>query len=298
MSEQQNDLREKNSSLLARLKAALVGRAEDGNLRDALEEYVEGIDGNGSETAAERHERILISNILQIRDKSVADVMVPRADIVGIDVHASSEDLLSLLAERQYSRLPVYRDSLDDVLGTIHIKDILAALAQGKKLDIRGMTRDVPIVSPAMPALDLLLQMRQTRKHLVLVVDEYGGIDGLVTIGDVIESIVGDIDDEFDPDSQPSLEMNSDGSLIADARYDIENFEARFGDILTEEERDDVDTLGGLIFSMAGRVPSRGEVLTHKSGAVFEIVESDQRRVKRIRIQELPHTSKNDDNAK
>lgn len=237
------------------------------------------------------HERTLIENILKLRDKTALDAAIPRSDIIAVEINSSQEELLGLLSERQVSRLPVYRDSLDDVVGTIHIKDILACLSKGKKVVIADQVRDVPIVSPALPVLDLLLQMRQTKKHMMLVVDEFGGIDGLCTIGDVIEMIVGELDDEFVTESEPQLIQKPDGTVLADARYDIESFEDEFGDILDEEERESVDTLGGLVFSIVGRIPVRGEIVTHDSGIVFEIVDADPRQIHQVRIRNLPARS-------
>lgn len=258
------------------------------NLREALEEYIEELHDNGESAHIAQHEQTLISNVLHLRDLTVVDVMIPRADIEAIDINTSQEDLMALLAEKQYSRLPVYKDSMDNIVGTIHIKDILSHLAISKDFRIKDLMRDVPIVSPAMPVLDLMLQMRQSRKHMALVVDEYGGIDGLVTIGDVLETIVGEIDDEFDSEEQPELIEKADGTILADGRVDIEEFEERYGELLTEEERNDIDTLGGLVFSVAGRVPARGEVLKHDSGLVFEVLDADPRRINRLRIKNIP----------
>ncbi|MCB1563710.1 MAG: HlyC/CorC family transporter [Alphaproteobacteria bacterium] len=274
--------------LLTHLKNSLFPRRNhDSTLRETIEEYIEepGAEEEGSVSA---HERALLSNILHLGQMPVADVMVPRADIVAIDIDITKEELFGLLAERQFSRIPVYKDTLDDVLGTIHIKDILAAMAKNETISIPELITDVPIVSPAMPVTDLILTMRQNRRHMALVVDEFGGIDGLVTIGDVIESIVGEIDDEHDTDEDPQMHETRDGTVLADARVDVESFEERYGSVLSEEEREECYTLGGLVFSMAGRVPARGEILTHKSGIVFEVLDADPRRIHRLRIRNLP----------
>lgn len=264
----------------------------DSSLREAIEEYIDSAEnGNGGPDSISDHERTLIANILKLRDHTVVDVMIPRAAIFAIDMATTQKDLLSMLAEKQHSRIPVYRDSLDDIVGTIHIKDILGCLADGRRIAIPDLIRDVPIVSPSMPVLDLLLMMKQMRRHMALVVDEYGGIDGLVTINDVIESIVGEIEDEYNQDNEPQVIRNADGSLLADARFDIDEFETRFGRFLSEEEREDIDTLGGLVFSIAGRVPARGEILTHESGKIFEIIDADPRRVSRMLIKDAPGTS-------
>lgn len=270
------------------LKAVMKGKS-DTRLREAIEEYIEAEDGEHSfRPSVSSHEKTLISNVLKLRDTTVFDVMIPRADIVAIDIDTPGNSLLSLFAEKQFSRLPVYQGTLDDVLGTIHIKDVLGVLAKGQPIVLSELIREVPIVSPSLHVLDLLLQMRQSRKHMVMVVDEFGGIDGLITIGDLLEVIVGQIGDEHDPDQQPELVIHSDGTIVADARVDLDEFEERFGFVLNEDEREDCDTLGGLVSSIAGRVPVRGEVITHDTGMTFEILDADPRRVSRLRIDNIP----------
>lgn len=266
----------------------LLNSKSDSTLREVIEEYVH--DNEETEgTDVTSSERLLISNVLKLHEMRVADVMIPRADIIAIDIETSKEDLLHLLAEKQFSRLPVYRETLDDVIGTVHIKDVLAKLARNEDFIIKDLVRDVPLVSPALPVHTLILQMRESRKHMVLVVDEYGGIDGMVTIGDVIEELVGVIDDEHSFDDEPALRMIDDKTATASARYAIDEFEEQFGKILSDEERETLDTLGGLVFSIAGRVPLRGEVLTHdETGIIFEVTDADQRRVRRLRIRNLP----------
>jgi magnesium and cobalt transporter len=173
---------------------------------------------------------------------------------------------------------------------------VLAHYTSDAPFDLKAITRRMLFVSPTMRILDLLLQMRLARVHMALVVDEFGGVDGLVTIEDVVEEIVGDIQDEHDVDDIDIIER-PDGSLIADARTEIEDFEERVGPVLTEEERDDIDTLGGLIFNLAGRVPSRGEVVRHSSGIEFEVIDADPRRVKRLRLRHLPPKLSVDDST-
>jgi CBS domain containing-hemolysin-like protein len=254
--------------------------------RDSLPPLVE--DPSSPETDEQSHERTLIANILEIRDQPVSDLMVPRADIVAVEADTERDDLLHLLASRPHSRLPVYRETLDDVIGIVHIKDVLASIADGRSFSLPDMVRPVSIVAPSMRVLDLLLEMRKTRQQMALVVDEFGGIDGLITIEDLIEGIVGEITDEHDRTIPAELVERPDGSLLADARVPIEDFEERVGQVLEQDERDEVDTLGGLVFSLAGRVPSRGELLTHPSGLEFEIVDADPRKIKRIRVRNPP----------
>lgn len=262
---------------LAKPVAAENANAPDGN--------------NGANPAYDfitSHERILLSNILKLRELKVINVMVPRANIVAIEVDTSPKELLALVSEKQYSRIPVYRDTLDDVLGTIHAKDVLSAVARGEQPDIKKLITDIPIVSPAMTILNLLLKMRQSSRHMTLVVDEYGGIDGLVTIGNVIEAIVGEIDDEHAVDEIPQLVVHDDGSVLADARMPVEEFDNRFGQVLTDEERNVSDTLSGLVFFLAGRIPARGEIITHHTGMLFEVIDAGPRRINLLRISNIP----------
>jgi len=213
-------------SLLSRLRN-LVVKPKNGSdsLREALEEYIEELDDDHDNPSITTHEQALISNVLKLRNTTVIDVMIPRADIAAIEVGADQEALMGLLSERQFSRIPVYQETMDEILGTVHIKDILSVMASKKELNLKSMIRPVPIVSPSLPVLDLLLKMQSDKKHMVMVIDEYGGIDGLVTIGDVIEAIVGEFDDEFDKDDDPQMVVRNDGSVIADSRVDIDEFD-------------------------------------------------------------------------
>jgi len=261
---------------------AIVGGRGDNTLRDTIEELIEDQDGTEGSIAAD--ERILLGNILKLRDRTVVDAMVPRADIVAVPADISLPDLIRRFTVEAHSRMPVFRENLDDVIGMVHIKDVLGFVADQKPFDLHRILRQVPIVAPSMPVLDLLLHMRQVRQHMALVVDEFGGIDGLVTIEDLVEEIVGEIDDEHDIAVEPRLIPRPDGSLVADARIPIEDFQEQVGAVLEEEELEDIDTLGGLVFSLAGRVPARGELLRHPSGLEFEILEADPRRIKRLRV--------------
>jgi len=278
----------KDDGFFVRVVKFLFGTREDRELKEALAEVISEshLDAEAEKTAL--HQRLLISNVLKLKDEEAVDVMVPRADIIGIEIDTPETDVMELLSKHQFSRLPVFRDTLDDVIGTVHIKDIMAAKATGKDLNLADLVREVPIVSPAMPVLDLLLMMRQQRRHMVLVVDEYGGIDGLVTINDIVEIIVGEIDDEYYVDDEAQIIEKPDGTVIADGRLDIETFEEHFGELLDEEEKEDIDTLAGLVVTIAGRVPARGEVLTHSTGIEFEVIDADPRRINRLRIRNLP----------
>ena len=271
----------------------LRGKPES-SWRDTIEELIE--DGDEPEPSIQLHERMLLRNILRLQDTTAIDVMVPRADILAVDIVTPLPDVLRLLSEKAHSRVPVYRETLDDVVGMVHIRDVLSAKAalgepsaegaegDGSAFGLRDILRDILIVAPSMPVLDLLLEMRQRRQHMALVVDEFGGIDGLITIEDLIEEIVGEIQDEHEIDEAPRLDERPDGSFLADARLPIETFEERVTPVLGDDERDDIDTLGGLVFTIAGRVPARGEVLRHDAGLEFEVIDADPRRIKRLRI--------------
>ncbi|HYE48063.1 MAG TPA: hemolysin family protein, partial [Azospirillaceae bacterium] len=265
---------------------AILGGRGDSTLRHTIEELIEERPEAGDSIAA--GERALLANILKLRNRTVVDAMVPRADIVAVEVGITLPDLIRRFSEEAHSRLPVYREELDDVVGMVHIKDVLACVADQKPFDLNAIVREMLIVAPSMPVLDLLLQMRQTRQHMALVVDEFGGIDGLVTIEDLVEEIVGEIEDEHDEQARPKLVTRPDGTVIADARLPLEDFEAQVGPVFDAEDLEDVDTLGGLVFSLAGRVPSRGELLKHPSGLEFEVVDADPRRIKRLRVRNLP----------
>ena len=276
--------KEKTSFSFSGFIKDLISKRQDTSLREAIEEYIETPEDEAIGDSVAQHEKALFSNILKLRDLPVTKLMIPRADIVAVDVNTPVPELLSILAEKQSSRVPVYQNTLDEILGTIHLKDIIGAIAHGEEIVIRNLITEVPIISPSMPALDLLLTMRETRRHMAMVVDEYGGIDGLVTIGDVIESIVGEIDDEHDDEDTPQIRTLKDGSLIADGRVYLEDFEASYGQFFSEEEHEETETLAGIIFMIAGRIPGRGEIITHSSGLVFEVLDADQRSIRHIKI--------------
>ena len=259
---------------------------DEGSLRESLEELIEEYDE--AQTPVDTDKRVLLRNVLNLHTVTLFDVMVPRADIVAVEIETSLDDLVKLMSETAHSRLPIYKGSLDEVVGMVHIKDVLACWDKKEAFNISEILRDVLIVAPSMLVLDLLLKMRLTRVHMALVVDEFGGIDGLVSIEDLVEEIVGEIEDEHDADEGPRLVRRADGSLLADARADLDEFEQLVGAILNEEERDDIDTLGGLVFLLAGRVPGRGELVTHPSGLEFEVVDADPRRIKKLLIRNLP----------
>jgi magnesium and cobalt transporter len=297
MSDFDNDGAAPQGGLRSWLRLKRRGRKREEALRDALEEIIEEAEAEGEagpdDEPITAGERGLLRNIIRLRDVQASDVMVPRADITAVAEDIGYEDLLREFSAHGHSRLPVYRESLDDVNGFVHIKDLLTARGSpGPDLpafDLKASLRQILFVAPSMRVLDLLLQMRLSRQHLALVVDEFGGIDGLITIEDLVEQIVGEIEDEHDIAVGPKLIPRPDGTLTADGRATIEEFEQRVGPVLTPEERAaDIDTIGGLVVHLADRVPSRGELIQHPSGITFEVRDADPRRVKRVRVRDLP----------
>ena len=264
------------------LTGRLWGRNGENSVRETIEELIE--DQGSSAVEFDRQERTLLANILKLRDQTVADVMVPRADIVAIDADSALDDLIKVIKSAGHSRVPVYQETLDDAIGMVHFKDLIDRTDTENGFRIRDVMRDVLFVAPSMQVLELLLEMRVKRTHMALVVDEFGGVDGLLTIEDLVEEIVGEIEDEHDREVEPEVSIRADGAIDADARVLIEDFEKRFGSIASSGEREEIDTLGGLVFSLAGRVPIRGELVRHPSGAEIEVLEADPRRIRRLRV--------------
>jgi CBS domain containing-hemolysin-like protein len=257
--------------------------------REAIDAMIAAPSDEDEQSPITPQERVLIGNVLRVHDRTAADVMVPRVDIVAFDIERPFSELIKLLIENGHSRVPVYRETLDDVIGFIHVKDVLAPVVDRRSAKLASMLRKALVVAPSLPVFDLLVQMRQSRTHIAMVVDEFGGIDGLVTIEDLIEEIVGEIEDEHDVDETPTLIERPDGSIIADARLPIETFEEQHGTKLRHNgDGEEVDTLGGLVFTLAGRVPRRGEVIPHPGGLEFEVLDADPRRIKRLRVRGFP----------
>ncbi len=262
----------------------------EASLRESIEDVLDETETNGAQdfSSEERH---MLRNLLGFRDVRVDDVMVPLADIEAVENAITTIDLLAQFADCGHSRMPVYRDTLDHPLGMVHVKDILSALhhAGDTDLDLAALTRPVLFVPPSMPALDLLLKMQATRSHMALVIDEHGGTDGLATIEDLIEEIIGEIEDEHDEDSTGLLRETAPGRWRAQARLPVDELEAALDMSFSQAAApEDIDTLGGLVVAIAGRVPERGEMIGHNfddgRGVEFVIRDGDPRRVKTIDI--------------
>ena len=296
------------ASMFERLRALFgMGQA---TMREDIEDALE--ESEDVETFSPQ-ERAMLRNVLGFHELRVADVMVPRADIIAVSHDATLGQVLSTFRTAGHSRLPVYGDTLDDARGMVHIRDFVAHLVapldetagtteggddalrpSGMKVDAEslgrtllesGVIRPVLFVPPSMQALDLLVRMQAFRTHMALVIDEYGGTDGLVSIEDIVEMIVGDIEDEHDVGEEPKIVTALDGSFIADARAGLDEVSAAIGiDLSSGEDAEEVDTLGGLVGALAGHVPGRGEVVRARPDVEFEILDADPRRVKRVRI--------------
>lgn len=268
------------------LQSLRVGRDDGATLQEDLRELLDQHEETGQGVNPE--ERMILMNLVKLGELRVGDVMLPRADIVAVDETSDIDDLIKAFRDGYHSRLPLFRGTLDHVVGMTHIKDLLGSWGRADEFNLAAIMREVLFVPASMPIWDLLLNMRTRRIHMAVVVDEFGGTDGLATIEDLVEAIVGEIEDEHDAVERPLLVEIADGVLEADARAPVADVEARMEcDFLPEVRDDDISTLGGAVAAIAGRVPQRGEVISHSAGVEFEIVEADARRVKRLRLRKV-----------
>jgi CBS domain containing-hemolysin-like protein len=289
---------------LDKLKAA-VGLRGSSNLRQGI---VDALAIDPEDTDFSPEERAMLTNILRLREVRVDDIMVPRADIDAVEIGISLAGLLMAFEKSGHSRMPVHRETLDDPVGFVHIKDLMSHITRiaaiggdceeggSEGVDLRrvdltrpltgaDLVRNILFVPPSMPVTALLASMQASRMQLALVIDEYGGTDGLVSLEDVIEVVVGDIEDEHDDEESPMIVREGDDTFLADARADLDDVSAAVGTELSAgEEDEDIDTIGGLVVSLLGRVPVRGELVGAPGGFEFEILDADPRRIKRLRI--------------
>jgi len=273
------------SRLWRGMRALIFGGDGETTLRDQIEEAIDDAEGERPISGdLSPHERQMLRNLLHFGDATAGDVAVTRGDIIAVPDTIAFDDLAAAFAEAGHSRLPVYANSLDHVVGMIHIKDVFVA-SRDPALDrsISALLRTPLFVPESMGVLELLARMRAERMHLAIIVDEFGGTEGLVTIEDVVEEIVGEIEDEHDEEEISSLVMLEDGVWEADARIELEELSATVDPRLVSAE-DEVDTLGGLVFLLAGRIPGQGECVIHPSGWRLEALDSDNRRILRVRL--------------
>lgn len=274
------------------------GLGEEPDLRELIEDAL----ARSKSDTLSAQERSMLRRILQFGTLTVEDVMVPRADIIAVDDTVGVAELMDVFRQAEHSRVPVYHETLDDPRGMVHIRDLMSWITSEAEADKEGtfnlakvdlarsiasisILREILYVPGSMSVLDLLLKMQTTRLHLALVVDEYGGTDGLVSIEDLVEEVVGDIADEHDVEDEPLIKSDPRLGLVADARTPISDLEKHLGlELASEEQEEEVDTLGGLVFAIAGRIPARGELVRHPSGIEFEVLDADPRRIKKLRI--------------
>ena len=271
------------------IKDNLPSRGNDGTLREAIEEVLEEHDKEAARLAPE--EKIMLKNMLTFGELKVSDIMVPRTNIAAVENNVTLEQLKRHIVEQRHTRIPIYNGTADNVKGFVHVKDLVPMLGGEEPFDLQKILRQILYVPPSMRIVNLLLKMRLSGVHMAIVVDEYGVTDGLVTLEDLFEEIVGDIQDEHDEiEEHERLTMVSDRVIDADARITLDKLEEELGLRLVDEDEDVVyETLAGLISFFANRVPSTGDKIEHASGTVFEILEADARRIRRVRIH-LPHS--------
>lgn len=270
------------------LRLLVTGRSDEASLREQIEEAIDGHDGEAQHADdLSAAERMMLKNLLHFGEREVDDVAVPRADMVAFEASGSFQDLVELFREAGHSRVPVFRNNLDDVIGMIHIKDVYARLAEDGRsavVEPESLLRPVLFVPASMGVLDLLARMRHARTHMAIVIDEFGGTDGIVTIEDLVEEIVGDIEDEHD-EAEEGLKALGDDMYEADARIELSELQATLGlDLADPDDEDEIDTVGGMVFMLAGRVPPVGETIVHPTGWRFEVIAGDSRHIERVRI--------------
>jgi CBS domain containing-hemolysin-like protein len=255
------------------------------SLRETLEELIE--EEEIADTSLAPDEREMLTNILHLRDLTAKDVRIARADMLAVPYDSSLASIKNAFKKSKVMRFPVYRQTLDNILGYIHLRDLLDVKPHNFKL--QDYLRKIDFISPSMRVLDLLLKMRSTGEKIAIIVDEYGGVDGLVTMGDLVEEIVGDIQDVAQVTTPLQFFQRPDGVVIVDGRMDIEELEEKVGPIRTKKEKEEeIDTISGLVLHLTDRIPQRGELIAHSSGLEFEIIEADSRRITRVGIHGLP----------
>ena len=273
------------SRLWRGMRHLIFGEDSEPTLREEIEEAIdEAEDSRPVAGDLSPIERQMLRNMLHFGEQTAGEIAVTRGDIMAVPSDISFEDLVQAFADAGHSRLPVYGESLDDVVGMVHIKDIfMASVDASRDRSLAALMREPLFVPESMGVIELLARMRSERIHLAVVVDEFGGTEGLVTIEDVVEEIVGDIEDEHDEAELGMLTLLEDGLWEADARLELEELAEAVDQRLSSDE-DEVDTLGGLMFLLAGRIPAKGECVTHPSGWTLEAVDSDPRRIIRVRL--------------
>ena len=277
--------------MLSKIKSFFEKHPEEEEAIETLEEIMDQREERGDEVLVADEEVLLMKNLFHLRDIRAEDVLIPRSEISAISLTAKREDLKKIILADKFTRIPVYEKTLDNIVGVLHTKDLLCALLQKKDISIEKlMHKNVLFVPTSVHVLDLLREMQSKSMQLCVVVDEFGGTAGLITLEDLLEEIVGEIEDEHDAlDTPPAIRRVSPTVVEADAQVKLSNLERSIGHFLTEKDKEaDLDTVGGLVFYTAGRLPVKGEIITHMSGVKFQVLELASRRIKKLRISYTP----------
>ena len=275
---------QKKDSLIGKVFRFFFKSQDQNNLRESIQDVIEESSRNGDVSSnLTSKEKTILENILSINKLKASDVMVPRAEIVCASHDSSYQELIKIIEKESHSRIPIYRKDLDDVLGMVHIKDLIKLNFKetDKEFDLKKILKNVLFVPPSMPVLNILLKMQSTKLHMALVIDEHGGTDGLVTIEDLVEEIVGEIQDEHDQDDLVEFKKVNENTFIANAKMELEDFEKK---INFNFNADNVDTLGGYVFSIINRVPQKGEIVKTNTIYSFEVLDADPRKIKVLKI--------------
>ena len=275
-------IKSKKDGVIKKLAKFLFYSSEQGNLRESIQDAIEESSNDAGSNLTSK-EKTILENILTINKLKAYDIMVPRADIICASHNASFDDLIKIINAESHSRIPIYRKDLDDVLGMIHIKDLikLTSKEMQNNFDLKILLKEVLFIPPSMPVLNILLKMQSTKLHMALVIDEHGGTDGLVTIEDLVEEIVGEIQDEHDNEEITEFKKINDTTFVADAKMELSEFQKKTGIIFNSVT---IDTLGGYVFSMINRVPQKGEIIKSDPAYTFEVLDADPRKIKILKI--------------
>ena len=283
---QNNDNDSKLSWRIWLIKNLLTNHTNKDDILKILSENADLNTKNNYDDLDDNNENQLIRNILKLSEKSVEDVMVPRAEIIAIEEKQSMKDILSLIDTESHSRMPIFEQNLDNILGFVHIKDVIKNL-NVIDFNINNILREVLYTAPKSPILDLLKRMRASRIHMSLVVDEFGGVDGLVTIEDLVEEIVGEIEDEHDADDEIKFEKINDTKIVVDASYKLSDLEKYYSIQIKEIIDEEIDTVGGLVFFLAGKVPRKEEIFQYNSFLKFKILSASDRSINTLEIDKI-----------
>lgn len=280
------------ASFFKKLWRWCLRKESDTSLRDTIEELIE--EDSEEEPSIDNDEKLILGNVLNLRDLTTEDVMIPYANIIAISSTATAEEIVAAFIKSDVSQIPVYTETIDNIVGLLLLKDTLAWVAGKSSANIKSILKEVLYVAPTMRTLDLLLQMRETGVRMAVVVDEYGGVDGIVTFANLIEEIIGDIQYAEDQRTSTPIEVQPNGMVIVNASITLDELNEALSkvcerpiDWLESLDDDDIDTIGGVVTFLAERVPVRGELIVHPSGVEFEILEADPRRVKKLALRNL-----------